>query len=343
MCLAVRRTLGSWFAVKCGPAMALAIAIAVLIAVLGIGASIAQAAFPGANGRIAFAVSEIKLELGPHPGYTSTVWSRIETVLPSGRGQRSLRVCPANGCSDGAPAWSPDGKYLAFVTDDPMSPLAFVNQNGSGLRHIGIRALGVTPLPVASTVASIAWSPTGRRVVFVGGVFPVETPQLFTVGVDGNGLRKVTNLCADEPAWSITGTIAFRGACQPPATGIYTIKANGSQLHHALYNRYWPPSYADWSPNGTELAYTGAVSDQRSNIYTCDASGKRAHRLTQHGGAQPVWSPDGKYIAFVKSNGLYVMQRNGRDLRRIVSVPSMSATSTKWLVLSSPSWQPLPR
>jgi len=335
------RTYRSWFAVTCGSA-----ALAVAVVVLAFAAPGARAAFPGANGRIAFTVSEIKVAPGQHPYYTYTVWSKIETVLPSGRGLRSLRVCPASGCMDNVPAWSPDGKHLAFITGDSGSPLAVVNQNGSGLRHIEITSPGLTPAysPAGGGDDSIAWSPNARRVAFVGLVSPMWSAQLFTVGLDGSGLRQVTNLCgSDEPAWSVTGTIAFRGGCQDLATGIYTIRPNGSRLHHVLHNRYWPPAYPDWSPNGTELAYTGAVSDAQTNIYICDASGKRAHRLTQHGGSQPVWSPDGKYIAFVNNNGLYVIQRNGRGLRRVATVPRVSPASTTWLVLSSPSWQPLPR
>ncbi|HZE15076.1 MAG TPA: hypothetical protein VE197_04820, partial [Mycobacterium sp.] len=170
-------------------------------------------------------MSEIKLELGPHPAYTYTVWSKIETVLPSGRGLRSLRACPAHGCADYAPAWSPDGRRLAFITAGSGSPLAFVNQNGTGLRHIRIKSPSVTALPAPPVAdGSLAWAPSGQRVVFVGGVYPLETPQLFTVGLDGSGLHRVSNLCADDPTWSVGGTIAFRGACQDPATGIYTIR-----------------------------------------------------------------------------------------------------------------------
>jgi Tol biopolymer transport system component len=85
------------------------------------------------------------------------------------------------------------------------------------------------------------------------------------------------------------------------------------------------------------------VSGAKSDIYVANANGKRARQLTHHGGAQPAWSPDGKYIAFIGNNGLYVIRRDGRSLRRIVSIPPYSLTSTKWLVISSPSWQPLPR
>jgi Tol biopolymer transport system component len=85
------------------------------------------------------------------------------------------------------------------------------------------------------------------------------------------------------------------------------------------------------------------VSDAESDIYVSNANGRGARQLTHHGGEQPVWSPDGKYIAFVRDDGLYVIRRDGRSLRRIVSIPPFSFTSTKWLVISSPSWQPLPR
>ena len=126
-------------------------------------------------------------------------------------------------------------------------------------------------------------------------------------------------------------------------TGVYTIRPNGSRLRHVLNNRYWPPTYPDWSPDGTQLAYTGAVSDAESDIYVSNANGRRTRQLTHHGGAQPGWSPNGKYIAFVGHNGLYVIRRDGRSLRRIVSIPPHPLTSTKWLVISSPSWQTLPR
>lgn len=188
----------SWFAIRRDPAAALAVAIAALV----IAAPGARAAFPGENGRIAFTVSEMRLDIGPppHPGVIYTVWSKIETVLPSGRGLRSLLRCPMGGCADSAPAWSPDGKHLAFITAHGGSPLAVVNSNGTGLRHIVINSPGVAALPWGAGDSSIAWSPNGRRVVFVGGVYPAETPQLYTAGLDGSGLRAVTSMCTDEPA-----------------------------------------------------------------------------------------------------------------------------------------------
>jgi Tol biopolymer transport system component len=110
-----------------------------------------------------------------------------------------------------------------------------------------------------------------------------------------------------------------------------------------LYNRYWPPVYPDWSPDGSRLAYTGAVSDAGQNIYTCTPTGKRIHRLTTAFGTQSAWSPDGKYIAFIRADGLYVMQRDGRRPRRVVRISPTSPPSNPYYVVSSPSWQPIHR
>jgi hypothetical protein len=69
----------------------------------------AQAAFPGENGRIAFTSEEFVWpppEIGEpsHPGVDPDLLSsRIETVLPSGRGRRVLGTCPAGHAASTAP------------------------------------------------------------------------------------------------------------------------------------------------------------------------------------------------------------------------------------------------
>jgi len=311
----------------------LTVALVVVVAVLVIGVEGAQAAFPGANGRIAFTVAKWRVAPGQHPGYAGLVWSRIETVLASGRGLRELRACPAGGCFDSDPAWSPSGRLLAFQQGSATgSRLAIGRQDGKGLRQITTGS--------AAQPAGPAWSPDGRRLVFVGAPLPMGIPQLFTVASNGTGLRRITGLCADEPAWSVKGTIAFRAACQ--TTGIYTIRPDGSRLRRLIYNRYWPPTFPAWSPYGSKLTYTGAVSDAGSDIYISNATGGGVRRLTQRGGAEPAWSPDGKDIAFIRNNDVYVIRRDGRGLRLVVRGPS-SPIATEWFVLGSPSWQPLPR
>jgi hypothetical protein len=76
------------------------VAFAVAGVVFGFPVAGAQAAFPGANGRIAFTSEEFvwpppEISEPPHPGVDpELVSSRIETVLPSGRGATRARYLP---------------------------------------------------------------------------------------------------------------------------------------------------------------------------------------------------------------------------------------------------------
>src|SRR5687767_14348335 len=85
----------------------------------------AQAAFPGANGRLAFTTTTWHPPPPEPPPTTPTpglpiepdpVSTRLETVSPRGRGRRVLRASPVEPGYHSArlPAWSPNGKLLAF-------------------------------------------------------------------------------------------------------------------------------------------------------------------------------------------------------------------------------------
>jgi dipeptidyl aminopeptidase/acylaminoacyl peptidase len=286
---------------------ALAAGLLAALVLLATGPSVAQAAFPGENGRIAFTLQKyvvVQRSPGSGDGFPELVWSQVETVLPNGRGLRPLRTCHSGGCFDSDAVWSPDGKRLALFT---TTGLAVIDQDGKRLEPIKIPST-IGPVQVAEP--EVTWSPDGRQLLFVGGRAPDLIPHL------------------------------FRAACQP---GIWTMTLNGSGSRRVLYNRYWPPVYPDWSPDGSQLAYTAAVSDAGQNIYICTGTRKHIKRLTTALGTQPAWSPDGNYIAFVRDNSLYVMQRDGRRARRVVRIPPISPSSSSYLVLSSPSWQPMPR
>jgi TolB protein len=104
-----------------------------------------------------------------------------------------------------------------------------------------------------------------------------------------------------------------------------------------------------WSPDGRQIVFTrGFVrffpSNQgflliRSEIWRVKADGRDARRLTRTRKEIedffPAWSPDGRRIAFVSdrtgSRDIYVMDRNGRALRRLTRTPG----EDRW-----PVWAP---
>jgi Tol biopolymer transport system component len=294
------------------PVLAVAAAVGALTL-----ASPAQAAFPGKNGRIAFTVQP--RDRG------EAVSSTIETVLPDGRERRVLGACPTGDCFQTFPSWSPDGGRLAFGLRDAglSTGLAIVRANGTGLRRLS---------QLTGPYGAPAWAPSGRRLLFPGD------GGLFTARTDGTGRRRVTSKpTIFDSAWSRRGVIAFAHD-----DGIYTVRPDGSRLRRLVRDRHnaSSPAGPDWSPRGGKLAFSYADSVD-PEIHVADAAGGAHRRLTTRGGTDPAWSPDGRFIAFIRSGDLYVMRSDGSRERKILD-DGLTDSGVE-IHLSAPSWQPLPR
>src|SRR5688500_11896838 len=322
---------------------------------VALGAESAQAAFPGANGRIAFAVAKWRW---PAPETCTPVphgcegpllvSSAIETVLPSGRGRRVLYPWTIEGVADeSVPVWSPNGRLLAIQL--ALGRLASIRRDGTGLRRLP---------QLTDWDSEPTWSPDGRRLAFGGFRSCLYCRGLYTVRPDGTGLRRVIAQGAYSPAWSVTDRIAFVNWDDLPTrpigidNGLYTVNPDGSGLRRIYSGGYLGPGITpDWSPHGSRVVFAAATRQAPDNqeIFTVQANGRGLRQLTRFrshdNGRYPVWSPDGKYIAFLRDDGLYVMRPNGRGMRRIVTAKLQDPDRPQqiWTDFRAPSWQPLPR
>ena len=242
----------------------------------------AQAAFPGKNGRIAFTVQP--RDRG------EAVSSAIETVLPSGRGRRALGACPAADCFQTFPAWSPDGRRLAFGLRD-AGRLAIVRANGTGVRRLPqlTGPYGAPALGAERTAPAI--SRRGR---------PLHRADRRHGHSPGHPDAPVF-----DSAWSRRGVIAFAHDDDPylapmPDDGIYTVRPDGSRLRRLVRDSYnaSAPASPDWSPYGRKLVFVADSVDPE--IHVADAASGAHRRLTTRGGSEPAWSPDGRFIAFIR-------------------------------------------
>ena len=159
----------------------------------------------------------------------------IYVMNADGSGQRRISDI---GAEEIDPAWSPDGEFLAYVHRTPGGPIREVwvmRPNGSDrqqLTHQNAEPLGP------------AWSPDSSRIVFSNN--PNAKPyELFTVGVDGKGLRSVVPTANDnfEPAWSPDGSkIAYQ-----EQGAIFTVELGGGDVSR-LTDQANNDSSPAWNP-----------------------------------------------------------------------------------------------
>ena len=174
--------------------------------------SAAEAAYPGANGRIAFDRTT------GGSSYVYTVRSdgskliRLPCSKPAGDGS----------CHDSEPGWSRDGRFLAVANS---AGIAVLRANGKFVRQVVTDAL-LQPPDEASGDPS--WAPGGGRLVFTRQP-DFDSPNVYVIGATGTGLRRVATE-AVEPVWSIRNRIAIGGF------GLVTMNAKGKKLR-TVYSR----------------------------------------------------------------------------------------------------------
>ena len=105
--------------------------------------------------------------------------------------------------------WSPQGNEIAFsrhVTPDVHSSLWVVHSDGSGLRPLAVPPGSGCGGPNADAAAigclEPAWSPDGTKIAFAGGLDLDTDGEIYTMNLDGTGLRQVTHTGGSQsPDW----------------------------------------------------------------------------------------------------------------------------------------------
>lgn len=270
--------------------------------------------FESAAGTIAF---ERAIFLTDESGSDVTdVW----VVQADGSGQRNLtggdRVF-----LEGRPAWSPDGRSIAYVSVGDRTGIHVMDANGGRVRRVtGTYAWDPT------------WSPSGLTLAVASNNTPVPDTRVGVVSVRGGSVRWLTprGLDSGEPDWSSTGQIAFiqRTGRLDVTMEVFVMSAAVSAKRRLTRNREQEATPA-WSPDGTRIAYH---TDR--GIYVMNADGSGARRLTRGPrDFSPAWSPDGRCIAFSHDGSdIFVMSLAGGASRRLMTRKPRRAFD------GSPSW-----
>jgi TolB protein len=248
----------------------------------------------------------------------------VFTIKPDGTGERQVTHPPTNYVDD-QPTFSADGSKIAFArcpTEDRKPCVAWVvNREGSGATAMEVEC----PRPDCD-ISDPAWSQDGRVALIVAS-------GQVKVGPEGNQIDH-SEVVVFDPKRGTQRTVAhldgFKGDLKGPAWS-----PDGSQI---VYERQWSP-----------LAKHGGLA----LFVVSSKGGGTPPRLTSEAlaaGDHPVWSPDGKWIAFRThadledgkgSTQLTLVRPDGKG-RRTIKTPGDNVLSTgfspdgTWITFGAP-------
>ncbi len=195
-----------------------------------------------------------------------------------------------------------------------------------------------------------AFSPDGKRIAFIDGIFPPGRHSLAVMNSDGTGHQRIWTGKTDlfSLSWAHSGDLLafarggyFRGAktsidiatIRPDGSGLKTLIADGS-------NSGW----LSFSPDGKYFVFRSGRSGVK-NLYIANRDGSGVRRLTEGNWTDTMcnWSPTGEWIVFSSNRDgdfhLWLIRPDGTGLRKLLggarhNHPHFSPDG-KWVVFTS--------
>lgn len=295
----------------------------------------AQAATP--TGKIVFTRSQMTADNAPR---NRSLW-----LLDVPSGQVRALTTATDRVFDATATWSPDGAQLVFgrnatgAQQGTRLSLQVMPTGGAQRPHALLHGQGQFARP--------AWGP-GNRIAFVSSN---STGQCVSI-VDSTGRNRRDLFCAasaefQQPKWSSDGSRLFVAASVPEGrlgeswhARAYRINVatGAATLLSDLVMDY--PLALTFSPDGTRGVYSDIAASDMTIVDFRNGATTVVARL----GHSPLWSPDGKRIAFTGEvyevttgnvryyEPMYVMNPSGTGIRRITDsrIANHAYTAAQW-------------
>lgn len=245
---------------------------------------------------VAFSVQDVDI---PNNAKPRQIW-----LVPVSGG--SPRQITREGTANERPRWTPDSKHIVYVSNrGGASQVWMMDPDGSSAKQI---------TTLSTEASGVLVSADGKRIVFLSSVYPAcgTTPTAFD---DACNTKRAEEEKASKVKVRMYTSLLYRHWTAWESTRrqhLMTQEMDGGKLRDLTPgNRDVPPfslgggdDYAI-SPDSTEVAYvTNADADlatsTNSDIFTVPITGGEPKKISTSPGGDnlPVYSPDGKYIAF---------------------------------------------
>jgi Tol biopolymer transport system component len=329
------------------------------------GTRVLYSAIAAGVGRLVLGGDELSSDEDPHPFRAH--WLSPDEFLYAANGQirrRSLTAKTTSRVEFSATltlrpaAGTYTRKRRDFDSTAPRRVLGLMHPVVSpDRRQIAFGALGdLWTMPIGGTPVKVtddhfvdtdpAWSPDGTRLAFssdrVGGM------DIWIRDLRAGTDTRLTTMPDAEmgAAWSPDGsTIAFISNIAFEQGTVYVVDAKGGQPRKLL-DQSFAPGYPSWSPDGRLLAvstlrpYSSRFREGMNYLLVVPADGGEATLVTpvehqpvgKRSGDGPVWSPDGKHLAYV-SNGVVTVvpvDANGKPTGTPRAVTKELSDSVTW-------------
>jgi dipeptidyl aminopeptidase/acylaminoacyl peptidase len=274
-------------------------------------------------------------------------------------GSGPRRITWTESASLGAPAFSPDGRLLAFTS---------AREGGRSQVWILPLAEGGEAWPLTELKTGAArpvWSPRGDRIAFTSALTPEELAAEDTATrrekqdarVDAAAMRNIHRDRAAAVA-AIRAKLAENARERDPRvvtrlnymgeTGLqderwgqlYAVEVRPGARPRRLTSGQFASGDPAWSPDGHSLVYSASPPaegvhpdyERESDLFVVDAGGGTPRRIAEprYTESDPAYSPDGRWLVYVRqiretqhptavNNELVVMRADGRERRSVTA------------------------
>jgi len=212
-----------------------------------------------------------------------------------------------------SPAWSPDGRKLAYVSFEKAKPSIWVQEVFTGKREKLTSYKGINGAP--------AWSPDGRHLALT--LSKDGNPDIFVMDIQRRSLRALTRHWSidTEPAWSPDGKQLVFTSDRGGSPQIYRVPVSGGQPERLSFEGKYN-ARASYAPDGQSISMVTRVNGQY-RIATLELSNGDMSVLSDGQlDESPSFAPNGSMIIYatrVKSKGvLAAVSTDGRVKQRLV-------------------------